>query len=135
MIIMLRNKLLSSAVKGIFALAFIGTSSATMAADRILKSQGEYYGEALPFWKEVALFVCFIAGLMAILFGGWQFLKKYVLAKSDHDKSFTIGEMIAAMVVGGLVAFPSGAMLFGQDLAVGTGTVQKVDAADFDLEE
>lgn len=131
---MLRKKLMSYAGKGGAALAALSISSAVMAQDRILESQGKYIGDSMPLWKEVVLIVCFIAGCLAILFGGWQFLKKYVLAKSAHDKEFTITEMIGAMVVGGIIAFPSAGMLFGQDISTGGQTVQEINAEAFSTE-
>ena len=74
-------------------------------------------------------------GCLAILFGGWQFLKKYVLAKSDHEKSFTLGEMVAAMVIGGIIAFPSAGMLFGQDISTGQQDVQEINSDAFSTGE
>lgn len=133
---MLRKGFVSKSIKGLTTLSLLAFTNVVLAADeRILASQGEYIGDSLPLWKEVLLIVCFIAGVAAILFGGWQLLKKYVLAKSDHEKSFSAPEMIVAMIVGGIIAFPSGGMLIGQDLTVGTGTVQEVDASDFDVED
>ena len=131
---MLRKKIKSMLGKGVVAasaLAVSSTAAFAQESNRILEGQGEYLSEAMPLWKEVVLIVCFIAGCLAILFGGWQFLKKYVLAKSDHEKSFTLGEMVAAMVVGGIIAFPSAGMLFGQDISTGKQEVQEISSDAF----
>ena len=133
---MLHKKLMNFAGKSGAAISAFVMSHSVMAQEstRILESQGEYIGDAMPLWKEVVLIVCFIAGCLAILFGGWQFLKKYALAKSAHDKEFTFGEMVGAMVVGGIIAFPSAGMLFGQDISTGAQDVQEINAEAFSTE-
>lgn len=135
---MLRKKLKTMLGKGVVAAsAIVMSSTAALAQEssRILEGQGEYLADTMPLWKEVVLIICFIAGCLAILFGGWQFLKKYVLAKSDHEKSFTLGEMVAAMVIGGIIAFPSAGMLFGQDISTGQQDVQEINSDAFSTGE
>lgn len=120
--------------KGSVLVATMAVSFYSFAADsRVFQAQGDYLAnDALPLWKTVLLALCFLGGVCAVLFGGWQFLRKFVLPKSDHEKQFTLLEMVASMVVGGLIAYPSGGMLFGQDLTTGDQSVQEIQASDFE---
>lgn len=105
------RKINSVKAKAIMA-TFIGgvalSPSAAMAA-RVLEDQGTYIGTATNIWIVALKAILFLVGLAAILFSGWHLLKDYVLAKSDHEKSFSVGKLIVGCIVGSILCYPGGA--------------------------
>jgi len=108
------------------------SSNAAFAADRVLKSQGTYVSETASEWEVFVKIALFIMGLSAIAFGGWNLLKDYVFAKSDHEVKFSIGKLIVGMLVGSVLCVPYSAIVIGGDLTGGTVTDSGLSNTEFE---
>lgn len=117
--------------KMFFIMVAFGSSS-VFAADRVLKSQGTYVSETASEWEVFIKILLFIMGLGAIAFGGWNLLKDYVFAKSDHEVKFSIGKLIVGMLVGSVLCVPYSAIVVGGDLTGGTVTDSSLTNTDFE---
>lgn len=117
--------------KMFFIMVALGSSS-VFAAERILKSQGTYVSETASEWEVFIKILLFIMGLGAIAFGGWNLLKDYVFAKSDHEVKFSIGKLIVGMLVGSVLCVPYSAIVVGGDLTGGTVTDSSLKNTDFE---
>lgn len=117
--------------KMFFIMVALGSSS-VFAADRVLKSQGTYVSETASEWEVFIKILLFIMGLGAIAFGGWNLLKDYVFAKSDHEVKFSIGKLIVGMLVGSVLCVPYSAIVVGGDLTGGTVTDSSLTNTDFE---
>lgn len=117
--------------KMFFIMVALGSSS-VFAADRVLKSQGSYVSETASEWEVFIKILLFIMGLGAIAFGGWNLLKDYVFAKSDHEVKFSIGKLIVGMLVGSVLCVPYSAIVVGGDLTGGTVTDSSLTNTDFE---
>lgn len=117
-----------------FKLGMLGTSALFMAApsfaSRVIQSQGTYMKTSGDLWIIAFKAFMFLAGLAAIAFASWHFLQDYVLAKSDHEKKFSAGKLIAGAVVGSFMLYPGGAALIGGDVT-GAGVEAAVNQSDF----
>ena len=101
------------------------------AAVRVAESQATYWQVLVELIILVATSALFLASLLILLAGGWFFIRDYVLAKADHEKKFSIGQLVASIFVAGLLGYPTGAYLLGQDLSVGENNGQEATADDF----
>lgn len=127
------RKMNSAATKAVMAtvLGGVALSPSAAFAARILESQGTYVGTATNIWIVALKAILFFVGLGAILFSGWHLLKDYVLAKSDHEKSFSVGKLLVGCVVGSILCYPGGAAIIGGDIT-GTGAdAATVNQSDF----
>jgi hypothetical protein len=97
-------------------------TSAPALAQRIASGQGTYWGTVIELFILVFTSILFLSSLLILLMGGWFLIKDYVIAKSDHDKSFSLGKLVIALAVASLFGYPSGAYLLGQDLTTGPQT-------------
>ena len=111
---------------------FVSGSVLAGTTGRIVESQGEYIGGAVEIFILVFNAILFLASLIILLAGGWFMIKDYVLAKADHEKSFSIGKLAVAMVVASLLGYPSGAYLLGQDLTTGEVGGNTMTNTDFE---
>jgi len=109
-----------------------GAALAGTGGGRIVETQGEYIGGAVEIFILVFNAILFLASLIILLAGGWFMIKDYVLAKADHEKSFSIGKLAVAMVVASLLGYPSGAYLLGQDLTTGEVGGNTMTNTDFE---
>jgi uncharacterized membrane protein len=100
--------------------------SFSASASRVGESQATYLGSVISALIITFNAVMFLASVIVLLAGGWFFIRDYVLAKSDHEKKFSIGQLIAAIVVAGILGYPTGAYLLGADLATGDGDASGV---------
>lgn len=113
-----------------FISLFCIVMSTNVFAARIAETQGTYFGTVVELLVLVFNAILFLASLLILLLGGWFMIKDYVIAKSDHDKSFSIGKLVVALVVASLLGYPSGAYLLGQDLT--TGDEASITQGDFE---
>lgn len=95
--------------------------SAFAESERLAAGQVDYIGTVIEFLIVAFNGLSFLASVVVLLAGGWFFIKDYVMAKADHEKKFTPGTLIAAIVVASFLGYQSGAYLLGQDLTVGSG--------------
>lgn len=95
--------------------------SAFAESERLAAGQVDYIGTVIEFLIVAFNGLSFLASVVILLAGGWFFIKDYVMAKADHEKKFTPGTLIAAIVVASFLGYQSGAYLLGQDLTVGQG--------------
>jgi len=93
--------------------------SSVAFATRVGESQATYLGSVISALIITFNAVMFLASVIVLLAGGWFFIRDYVLAKSDQEKKFSIGQLIAAIMVAGILGYPTGAYLLGADLATG----------------
>jgi hypothetical protein len=101
---------------GVASLAFMATSMPAFAG--AASQSAEYWRDIVAILEVVIVGVAFIMGVGILVFSGAMFAKDYIFAKADHEKSFSIGKLIAGMVIGGAIAFPTAGILFGSDLLV-----------------
>lgn len=73
----------------------------------------------------------FFVGVVVFGFGGFFFVRDYVMAKDDREKKFSIGPLIMAIVVGSMLCYPGGAMLLGSDLTSGDKAGSDISNSDF----
>lgn len=90
------------------------------AADtsRIAAGQGEYLGSVVEIFILVMVSVMFLASLAIILIAGWFLIRDYVM-KDEREKRFAFPQLIVAMMVAAILAFPTGGFLLGQDILTG----------------
>jgi len=98
--------------------ALMVTSMPALAASGAASQSAEYWREIVAIFEVVIVGVAFIMGVGILVFSGAMFAKDYIFAKADHEKSFSIGKLIAGMIIGGAIAFPTAGILFGSDLLV-----------------
>lgn len=101
--------------------ALFAAPSAFADSGRLAAGQVDYLGTVIEFLIIAFNGLSFLASVVVLLAGGWFFIKDYVMAKADHEKKFTPGTLIAAVVVASFLGYQSGAYLLGQDLTVGAG--------------
>jgi len=123
---MIKSKALGLGIFGVSILFMAAPSHAS----RILQSQGTYVKTSGDLWIIAFKALMFLAGLAAIAFASWHFLQDYVLSKSDHEKKFSAGKLLAGAVVGSFMIYPGGAALIGGDLT-GAGVDAAVKQSDF----
>lgn len=73
----------------------------------------------------------FFVGVVVFGFGGFFFVRDYVMAKDDREKKFSIGPLIMAIIVGSMLCYPGGAMLLGSDLTSGDKAGSNISNSDF----
>lgn len=107
----------------------IMTSPAVLAATRPAESQGKYLGTTIEVFILALTSLMFLASLAVLLIAGWFLIRDYVM-KDDREKRFSFPQLMAAMVVAGILGFPAGAYILGQDLLSGNqgGSTPKADA-------
>jgi hypothetical protein len=115
-----------SKVKNASMLLFVmGAASmptmALAASDRLAGKQVSYLSQLAELGILLLNAGLFLVSLFVLGAGCWFFIKDYILAKSDHEKSFSPMKVVAAMVVASLMGYSSGAYLIGQDLTTGSG--------------
>jgi hypothetical protein len=103
-----------------------------MAADRIIEGQGKYLTDTTSVFEVGMKGLLFVMGLGAIGFSAWQMLSDYVFAKSDHEKKFSIGVLIAGMLIGSVLCVPYGAIMIGTDITGVNQESNNVDDEDFE---
>jgi len=99
--------------------ALLAAPTAFAESDRLAAGQVDYLGSVIEFLIVAFNGLSFLASVVVLLAGGWFFIKDYVMAKAEHEKKFTPGTLIAAIVVASFLGYQSGAYLLGQDLTVG----------------
>ncbi|MBE8233407.1 MAG: hypothetical protein HAW67_06685 [Endozoicomonadaceae bacterium] len=100
-----------------------------LAAGSKAKEQAEYVSGIPADIQVFFLGILGVAGMIAFLVAGGIFLKDFVLAKSDHDKKFSIAQLLAGVVVGVIFMYPAGIALMADDIV--TGGASSIDSAEF----
>lgn len=112
---------------GVLALAL---TSPAIAADRLAESQGSYLGSVVEILILVVTSIMFLASLAVLLIAGWFLIRDYVM-KDDREKRFTFPQLLVAMIVAGILGYPSGAYILGQDLLTGNEGGAQIRQQDF----
>lgn len=115
------------------SLALLLTSPA-MASDRLAQAQGSYLGAVVEILILVITSVMFLASLAVLLIAGWFLIRDYVM-KDDREKRFTFPQLLVAMIVAGVLGYPSGAYILGQDLLTGEQGGANIKSGDFERSE
>ena len=127
-------KKVSNKVGALAAMLFVSAAvsfPALAGGTRIAEKQGSYWGTVVELFILAFNGILFLFSLVVLLMGGWFLVKDYVIAKSDHEKSFSIGKLVIAMIVASFLGYPSGAYLLGQDLTTGDVGGGKIEESDF----
>lgn len=106
-------------------------SGSALAADRIGASQAKYLGGLAEGFILVLTSVMFLVSLAVILIAGWFLIRDYVM-KDDREKRFSFAQLVVAMIVAGILGFPAGAYIVGQDLLSGDEGGAKVEQKLFE---
>lgn len=122
-------KKVSTALLTVFVMGI--AAAPAMAQTRIMEKQSTYWGTFIELLILAFNGILFLFSLVVLLMGGWFLIKDYVIAKSDHEKSFSIGKLVIAMIVASFLGYPSGAYLLGQDLTTGDVGGGKIEETDF----
>lgn len=126
-------RMLNKIKYGAFALsgfAVASMSGSVLAADRLGEKQAKYWGSFVELLILAFTSLMFLASLVVILIAGWFLIRDYVM-KDDREKRFSFAQLVVAMVVAGILGFPAGAYLLGQDLLTGDAGGSEVKAQQF----
>lgn len=104
----------------------------TSASAQIAENTSEYWRDIFGILQVAVVGLAFVAGVGVLVFSGVMFAKDYIFAKSDHEKSFSIGKLFAGMVIGGVVALPTAGIMFGTDLLIQEDSGYSVDEGAFE---
>lgn len=112
------------------ASALVSLISTSAMAARAAKEQVDYLTTIANGLGVLGVAVLFFVGVVVFGFGGFFFVRDYVMAKDDREKKFSIGPLIMAIIVGSMLCYPGGAMMLGSDLTTDQ-TDAKVSSNDF----
>jgi hypothetical protein len=101
-------------------------------ASRLAEGQVSYLSKIGTLLADLFLILLGAGGAVVFLLACWVFIKDFVLAKADHEKKFSIGQLIAGVVVASMMMYPAGSMMLGSDLSAGsTAGGTKIEAKEF----
>lgn len=78
--------------------------------------QASIWQQLVDVLAVVAMSVLFLVGMVILLYSAVAFTKDYILSKGPQDEKFSIGKVIAGIVVGSFLAYPSGTFVIGTAL-------------------
>lgn len=90
------------------------------AGDRLAEGQVSYLSKIGTLIADLFLILLGAGGAVVFLLACWVFIKDFVLAKADHEKKFSLGQLIAGVVVASMMMYPAGSMMLGTDLSAGS---------------
>lgn len=115
-----------TAVAGLFGMFASGSAFAA----RLAEDQATYWGKFVELLILVVTSAMFLVSLVVLLIACWFLIRDYVM-KDDREKRFSFAQLVVAMVVAGILGFPSGAYLVGQDLLSGSAGGSQIKADSF----
>jgi len=90
------------------------------AEGRLAEGQVGYLTTIGKLIADLFLILLGAGGAVVFLLACWVFIKDFVLAKADHEKKFSIGQLIAGVIVASMMMYPAGSMVLGTDLSAGS---------------
>jgi len=120
---------LQSAVFTVTAMPFVVLANGSRTAE----SQLSYWQTLGALLKDLFILLLGAGGAIVFLLAAGVFVKDYILAKADHEKKFSIGQLVAGIIVASMMMYPAGSMMLGSDLGSGQG-VDAIDATEFAIE-
>jgi succinate dehydrogenase hydrophobic anchor subunit len=116
--------ILNRAKVAVLSAAAFAVTGLALAEDGAALSQVSYFGALGKALSAAFMWIAFAISVI-VLIGGCVFLiKDYVISK-DHEKTFSIGKLVVAMIVAGILAEPTGSYVLGNDIAAGKATSTK----------
>jgi hypothetical protein len=91
------------------------------AEGRVAEEQVSYLTIVGSLLADLFLILLGAGGAVVFLLACWVFIKDFVLAKADHEKKFSLGQLIAGVVVASMMMYPAGSMMLGTDMSTGKG--------------
>jgi succinate dehydrogenase hydrophobic anchor subunit len=119
-------------VWSVASLSLVMVAVANAETDGAALKQANYFGALGEALSAAFMWIAFAISII-VLIGGCVFLiKDYVISK-DHEKTFSIGKLVVAMIVAGILAEPTGSYVLGNDLAAGKAgqSAGQIDAGTF----